>query len=407
MTTDFQLAHSCPHVTMEEPVTLQQNRRVMPTRQPVAGLGLIRVLANDEVVIPQGGLYVPAQLSGGDAGPFHILPGEGEFLVHGSTESVRLDLAATEFGRRLQTDDFIRLFRPLAEAIIVENVNGFLVFTDTAAVGRESSLQVEGCATSALGFGLQQGARGRMVYPGWHVYAPPDQIETKWLRFNSPIYSNPRLKVTYATPQWRCLRCQAQLIENDYRFDEQGRLLMIRNENLLHQAALKILLTTRGTNPYFRQYGTKLKSMIGMKAISGTAAAINEDVRAALVRFQGYQAAQAKYQRVSNRERLYSIQSVRTIPRPGDPTTFLIDIVAQNASSQPINISIVFTVPGVVSRLVQDGEVLAQIGDKGTGVFPALTAGESLARSGRKPAYLAPPQILADRSGSEIGDEEV
>ena len=57
MSRDFQLSWPCPHMTMEEVVALGSNRRSLPTRQPVAGSGTVRILVNNDIFIPQAGLF--------------------------------------------------------------------------------------------------------------------------------------------------------------------------------------------------------------------------------------------------------------------------------------------------------------------------------------------------------------
>jgi phage baseplate assembly protein W len=188
----------------------------------------------------------------------------------------------------------------------------------------------------------------------------PDQVLTnRFPRFNEPVKQNPVFKVTYTVPQRRCLRCGGARVENDYRFDNQGLVLVVENENLLHQAALKILLTGKGTNPFHKWYGTTLKSRIGSKAIGAVAGLINEDVRRALEAMQRLQVAQARFQSVSYKERLATIQSVQTYPLDTDPTTFMIEVIAVNASRQPVNVSTVFTVPDVITL---DGDGFGQRG---------------------------------------------
>jgi phage baseplate assembly protein W len=139
------------------------------------------------------------------------------------------------------------------------------------------------------------------------------------------------------------------------RFNVQGEPLLIENENLLYQAALKILLTRKGSNPFHTQYGSQIMSRIGNKAVGAVAMLINEDVRTALANMQAYQAAQAKYQIVTAKERLYSIQSVNVYPHDSDPTAFMVDIVVSNASGEPISLTIVFTVPGAVALAGSNG----------------------------------------------------
>ena len=52
MSRDFQLAWPCPHLTVEEYVTLDSDRRSLVTKQPIVNAGLVRVLVNNEVFIP-------------------------------------------------------------------------------------------------------------------------------------------------------------------------------------------------------------------------------------------------------------------------------------------------------------------------------------------------------------------
>jgi hypothetical protein len=84
------------------------------------------------------------------------------------------------------------------------------------------------------------------------------------------------------------------------------------------------------------------------------ASIIDEDVRRALENLQRLQQEQAKYQQVSFKEQLYQILSIQTRPHIQDPTIFLVDVFVRNASQEPVNISVVFAIPSVVSRLVSN-----------------------------------------------------
>ena len=79
------------------------------------------------------------------------------------------------------------------------------------------------------------------------------------------------------------------------------------------------------------------------------AQAIHEDVRTALGRMQALQKQQAKYQRVSLKERLYAIMSVEVLPHETDQTAFLVDVVVSNGTGEPVRLTIVFSVPGAVA----------------------------------------------------------
>lgn len=366
MSQDFQLAWPCPHMTMEEVVTLGSDRRSMPTRQPVAGAGTVRILVNNELFVPQAGLYSVAQLYASVSGAYDITEGEDTLTITSPRGSETFSFGVTGT-QRLTTDQLIQvLLKQNLSVVLAENSNGHLLFSDTSTVGIDSFVQVGGTMAATLGFGAgpcatvgyQYRAQGKMVYPSWRLATRPDTITNRFPRFDQSVRNNPMLKATYSVPVNRCLRCKATYIENDFRFTEDGKSLLIQDENLLYQASLKILLTDQGSNPYHAWYGTTLRSRIGSKALSGISAILSEDVRKALGRYQSLQEDQAQYQTVTFKERLYSVMAVNVLPHEEDPTTYLIDVVVQNASGEPIELSIVFTVPDVVALMGSNGLML-------------------------------------------------
>lgn len=348
MSQDFQLAHTCPHLTVEEHVTLGADRRSMETRQPVAAHGLVRVLINDQFYVPSTGLLSLAQIKGASSGPFHIIANENTLTLtnSGSTYNVTLPL-----GNRVKADTLVKLIKEAVTGISVVNEGGHLVLTDTTQAGGASLIKVSGTAAGALGFSAQTGARGRTVYPGWRLAKRVDTITNRFPQFISPIKTDPVIKVTYTVPVERCLRCRALGIENDYRFDLSGEPLRIQDENLLYQAALKILLTEKGSNIYHTDYGTSITNLIGSKALGAVTTLLTEEVSTALRNMQRQQQEQGKFQSVSAKERLFRVLSVNVVPDTEDPTIYYVEVVVSNASNEPVNISVVFTVPGAASRL--------------------------------------------------------
>ncbi len=366
MSLDFWLGHRCPHLVIEEPVALGSDRRSLVPMAPIANTNLVRVIANNQYYIPPSGLHSQAEIKGATSGPFNITGCTSEsgttvdsnlLTVTSSTETKTFRLPT---GSRVSTDDLVRVFRSSFADIIVVNDNGFLVFSDVANIGRDSRITVSGRAASSLGFTGQRSARGDEIYPGWVLDKREDILPVfnrngdvvaaaRFPKFVKTVRLNPTFKVTYAAPRERCPRCRGSEIENDWRFNPQGNPITIDNENLLYQAALKILLTQRGSNPFHTAYGSRLLSRIGAKAIGATATIIREDVLGALTRLQSLQTQQVRYQPVSPRERLASIVSVEVLPHQSDPTAFLIDVVISNASGQPVTISVVFAVPGAAA----------------------------------------------------------
>lgn len=363
MSVDVQLAWKCPHLTVEEHVLLGSDRRSLPCRQPVAGSSTVRILVNDEFFLPQSGLFTFATLKAAGSGPYDIPEGGGYAItVTTSAGTVTVPLSA---GRYKAADILARLATVQGSNPIVEGAeeNGHLVLVDTATVGFNSWVKVGDTAATSLGFGTvanqrQWGARGTQLYPAWRLHTRPDEITNRYPKFDEPVVTNPIFKVTYTVPPQRCLRCGSTYVENDYRFDEAGQTILVGNEDLLYQASLKILLTDRGSNPYHPWYGTSLRSRIGSKALSGVAALIQEDVRRALAKFQDLQTEQAKSQGVTYKERLYAVQAVNVQQHEQDPTTFLLDVTVQNASNEPIQLNVVFSVPGVVALMGSNGRFL-------------------------------------------------
>lgn len=365
MSQEFQLGFRCPHLIIEEPVGLGTDRRSLETRAAVGSDYLVRVLANNEFYVPPQGLFSQAILEGADSGPFRVLKHDEDLTVTSSTETQTVTLPR---GLRVETDTIVKLFRDVFTDIIVRNDRGHLVFADVAKIGPQSRIRVSGRAAETTGFANQVSARGRQVYPGWVLEKRVDILpelgrdsvitHARFPKFRQPIKTNPHFKVTYTAPRFRCPRCRGILIENDWRFNRLGEPLLIENEDLLYQAALKILLTERGSNPFHPNYGSLLVTRIGSKAVGAVAVLINEDVRGALARMQFLQRGQAKYQKVALKERLYSVQAVDVRPHRTDQTAFLVDVVVASASGEPTQISIVFSVPGAIALVGSNNQSL-------------------------------------------------
>lgn len=367
MSLEFQLAGPCPHISLDEVVALDGDRRSLFTRQSVASLGSVRVTANDDQIIPASGLYTTAQLISSVSGPFDLNQGEDSLMVTTprGTQSISLGVMGTQ---RLTGAQVVKeLLRRGLTVAFPEESTGYLLLSDTSTVGPESYVRVGGPAASLLGFGAAGvsdrlwGAVGKQVYPGWRLAnkGVPGTLD-RYPQFVSRVQPNPVFRVSYATTAARCLRCRATHVENDIHHTQAGDAILIQNEDLLYQAVLKILLTDIGSNPFFPWYGSTIRSRIGAKALGGVAALISEDVRKALSRVQKLQVEQSKYQQVTLKEKLYAIQSVQVLQHEQDPTTFLVDVVVQNASGEPVSLSIVYAAPGVVSLMGTNGLFLGQ-----------------------------------------------
>ena len=212
MSQDFRLLAECPHLTVEEHVLLADDRRSLTTAQPVASINLVRISANDEfgpgvefpLLIPQGGLYSSAEISGAVSGPFTILPNENRLVVRSQSEIIEVDLPT---GTRVSIRRVINRVLSQSSTIGAEDENSYLVFSDRSALGKSSKIIVEGSAAAAVGFVGQRGSSGKQLFPGWNLVGREGFFATRYPLFNSRVRSNPVFKVTYSAPREKCLRC--------------------------------------------------------------------------------------------------------------------------------------------------------------------------------------------------------
>lgn len=367
MTYDFQLGHTCPHLTVEEVVPLGADRQSLVTRQPVASSSRVRITANSSVDIPSSGLQSPAVMYGAVSGPFRIPSYARELILASRTESITAQLPV---GTRITASEIVRVVSNEITSqkafFSATSENGFLIFRDLKDRGPSSVLRVSGSAGAILGFADQVRTRGKMVFPAWGFgeqsldgpYFGPDVIRARYPKFTAPIRGNPVFKVTYTTYQQYCLRCQSYGIENDYRIGTDGNYLEVRDDDKLNQDALKILLTVRGSNPYFPEYGSTLLTRIGIKAVGAGVTTITEDVTRALTTLQRIQQVTGRYLDLTPKETLQSILSVATTPSPTDPTVFEVRIIASNASSEPILLRTVYAAPGSIALVGTNGKSL-------------------------------------------------
>jgi len=365
---------SCPHLVMEEPVSLGTDRRSVQTRAPISGAASVRILINDSVYVPAGGLNSQAVLTSAMASPYRIErcrgtvgPDGNIFTVTTGTGSASVRLPE---GSRLPLAQIQRVLRlsPVNDLVTVTELNGALSLVEANDAGPTSFIRVSGRAAASLGF-VQVGARGQKVYPGWDLLARSDInpiifpkgvkiVPARYPIFKEEVRGNPTIKATYASMPERCPRCGATYVENDYRFDPTGAIITIENEDLLYQACLKAILTVQASNPFHPSYGSKIMTRIGRKIVGASASLVKEDVINALTQVKNLQGGQRIYQRVKDRELLFAIQSVDVRPSADDPTVYFVDCIVRSGSNKPVALTTVFTVPGAVALAGSNNQVL-------------------------------------------------
>jgi len=355
VSTDLQLGWTCPHVIGEERVTLSADRTTLQTQKPIAGTGLLKLLANDQYVVsPTRGVQSSAVLSSAKAQPYLVSPGLADLTIKTQARTLSLTLpSGYQTANQIASIINTAVANPTERPYLVASVaNGILSLSENLASGAESQIRVSGNAIQGLGFLDQVGAVGQIVLPPFNLFnivvsnEEATFDEGYLIRFERPIRPNYYFALTYTVFWNTCLRCRATEVENDFRYDAFGKTIMVKDENLLYQSCLKIVLTELKSNIYYPWYGSAISSSIGSKANPSTANDIQQSIRTALANLQNQQALQSKYQRISPKERLYSIDNVGVRPSPQDPTVFLVDVTVRNYSFEPINITIVYTAPG-------------------------------------------------------------
>lgn len=337
MSKEIQVSFDCEHTTIEEIALLDSTKTKLESSQPIVSKNNVKVKANFSE-IPSFGLRTTAELVSFYSGPFFIEATARLLEVKNSKEVLSVSLPV---GERVATNKVVAEINKNAKTLFATNIKGHLAVTDLSETGENSVVQISGNAIESFGFHIQSEARGVTVFPSW-------SLKDGVIVFSSRIKENPVFHLSYITERQFCKRCQGSGRELDPRIDSKGRYIEIENENLLYQAALKILLTERGTNPYHPWYGSTLQSKIGSKAILGIASSIREDVRNTLINLQRLQQEQGKYQPVSLKEKLYRVLSTEVLQNNEDPTVFLINVEVQNASLEAVSLSILYSTTNIL-----------------------------------------------------------
>lgn len=363
MSREPQIGHRCPHLIIEEPVTISNDRQTLVTASSIASTDSVFVLVNDKDYIPSSGLFSVATLAASRRGPYRIqrcVPpiGANGNLLSITTRRGTVFITIPE-GDQVSISKIVQTIRLETDFVLVDDTDGVLSLSDNGEPGTDSFVRVSGGAAAALGF-EQLGARGKEIYPPWQLTTYYDVLPTELpvgvfpvpsrrIKFLRPLVGNPTIKVTYAAPSERCPRCGGTYVENDYRFDLQGDMILIENENLLYQICLKALLTVIGSNPYHTFYGSEIKNRIGTKANGSSQSLVQLDIQSSLDKVKNLQTLQSKYQFLTPEERLYSVSNIQVAFDQNDPTLLKAQVTVRNASNKPVSLSIVFTVPGVVA----------------------------------------------------------
>jgi len=339
MSKDLQIAHACPHLIRYERVFLDGGKFISPA-SPIEGENLL-VLRRDGIELPSVGLFREASVISPLKGPYRIKAGANELVVE-LEGGVSYDLIIPP--KIYSTATLVSfLENKLGEISVMEHQLA-LKFTDNR---RGVGFSVRGSVMDSLGFSVSKvRAKPQRITPSWKLRK--SGVGGYMLAFDKPLDPEGLLDITYTTIKSQCRRCNATGVENDLRFSTTGDLSIVEGYDLLYQNIAKTLLTIQGSNPYHDWYGSNAVGLVGKKSSTALPSLIRQSVKEALDRFQGLQREQSKLQVVTNEERLLSLDSVSVERIGNDETSVLCTVVVRAASGSPVNINIVFAVPGSI-----------------------------------------------------------
>lgn len=360
MSFDRQIDQICPHFVVGESLFLSSDRKTVRPLRPVSAISSVSMRVNGVADVPPMGVQTSALVVSPHKGSIDIQPGVNDtWVISIDHQPDRTLTAAAGKGvshRRLAED----LNRYLREALFDITRKGQLRLS-TRRQGRAAELVFKEGSTlaTALGLPLDRVWKGWLSYPGWSIIQDPNTLSDRPARM---IVFDERLKgtsdfveISYATVRQECRRCQGLGVENDWRYDQDGKVTEARYEILLIQEVLKDMFTIQGSNPFHLWYGTSITNMVAKKiSASGVLRSfIVSDIYEAFRRWQTIKKQQEEVvgQFVTDEEYPLRLLSVTVEQSDQDPTVIYVKGEIQNRSSRPIQIERGLKLPGPVDLL--------------------------------------------------------
>lgn len=323
MSVDVRLGWQCEHVILERQI-VRAGQDELPLAGQVGSFSTAAV-ASSEGNVPQAGLPSRVEVWSRQAEPYSgVISVEGPSgLASARAQNWTADVAATELSRQL------------------------LPRTGCIVVARRGKIGVAGRGrVRAEGLGCMGEAVSITGWPRWNISEDGLRV-----RFSAPIPQPDIVQVLYVSRVEMCPRCAGGDVENDARTGPSPtEPVYVRDFDLLVQQSLKWLLTKLASNPVRPWYGSKLWDLVGAKNASGGAEVeANSEVRRILSELQQAQRAQARYQALTDAERLNRVVSVRANIDPKAPTTLPILTEVESASGDSVVLQAVYAAPGTAA----------------------------------------------------------
>ena len=163
---------------------------------------------------------------------------------------------------------------------------------------------------------------------------PTDIPPGKAIRFNNRQKSSDDFfELTYITSLADCPKCLGSGTYWDIALDKLGHEVVIENEAKLIQDVVKGTFTIRGSNAYYSWYGTLFEALIGGKLsdLNRLKLAMAQDVTAFFSNLKDLQNQQAKYQTLTDQERIEQLISISIqLPDQTNPSLVEVSIIFRN-----------------------------------------------------------------------------
>jgi len=348
MSFDRKIDHVCSHEVIEEALFPNPDRVTLRPLRPIASSNSVRVRVNGEAMLPMTGLQTTAIGKGALPGPYNIRAGVNDTLVV-SIDSGPDQTVTLPAGRSVSARQLSQSLTTLVSGAVFQVTRKNQIQGQTFTRGKSARLMFKTGSTvaSTLGLTLNRAYRGQQVYPRWSLINDPNTLSdrpTRLIVFDEPLDgTNDFFEINYTTLRQECRRCGGVGIENDWRYNLQGDVTVVRNAELLIQEILKVSYTGKGSNPFHVWYGTNLIEMIGKKLSDQSLIQnlIMSDLQDAFSRWQSVKKQQEETvgQFVSDEEYPFRLLVVNLETDANDPTIIYVNGVIQNRSNQPIQVT--------------------------------------------------------------------
>ncbi len=361
MSYDRQIDQICPHFIVGEALfPAPDNQTIYPLR-PIATIASVSVRLDGAVNVPPQGVQLPAQAVGSVQGPFTITTGVNDTLVVQVNQQSPAQTVVLPTMMQVNADVVAYYLNlSLQDVYFTATNNNQLSFqTTTEGVATSVAFRAGSTLCSTLGFNLNREFRGQQLVPGWTVINDPNALArepNRLIVFDRPLSSGTDfVEIDYTTISQQCRRCGGTGVEFDWRIGGGGDIITVFDDALLIQEIQKDFFTILGSNPFHTWYGTQLLDTIGSKLTSGgfVQNLVVSDIYTAFNRWQQIKTQQETNvgQFVSDKEFPYRLLSVTLQQSQQDPTVIFVNLVIQNRSTQPIQITQGLRIPQPIDLL--------------------------------------------------------